>query len=143
LLLVGRHSFRVSPTIQTLQVLLKMHLVMKGVLRHSHQWLMSLILCHHVICTDTLVKVCVYDVHALPIHIVHIHLCSSDHSSHMWLRQMVMRTYSMRMRKRMKGFFSGQGILHCNYVTLRFHFSQHIAPLTYAKYYQRMMIIQS
>jgi hypothetical protein len=60
-------------------------LVMKGVLKHNHPWLMSLILCHHVICTDTLVKVCVYGAHALLIHIVHIHLCSSDHSNHMWL----------------------------------------------------------
>jgi hypothetical protein len=60
-------------------------LIMKGVLKHNHPWLMSLILCHHVICTDTLVKVCVYDAHALLIHIVHIHLCSSDHSNHMWL----------------------------------------------------------
>jgi hypothetical protein len=60
-------------------------LVMKGVLKHNHPWLMSLILCHHVICTDTLVKVCVYDAHALLILLVHIHLCSSDHSNHMWL----------------------------------------------------------
>jgi hypothetical protein len=54
-------------------------LVMKGVLKHNHPWLMSLILCHHVICTDTLVKVCVYDTHALPIHIVYIHECSYHH----------------------------------------------------------------
>jgi hypothetical protein len=61
------------------------NLVMKGVLRHNHLWLMSLILCHHAICTDTPVKVCVHDVHALPVHIVHIHLCLSHHSRHMWV----------------------------------------------------------
>jgi hypothetical protein len=82
---VGRHYFCVSPTIQSLQILLDIHLVMKGVLRHNHLWLMSLILCHHAICTDTLVKVCVQDAQALPVHIVHIHLCLSHHSRHMWL----------------------------------------------------------
>jgi hypothetical protein len=43
-----------------------------------------------------------------------------------------------------EGFLlAGQGIPRCNYLTLRFHFNQHIAPLTYAKYYQRMMMIPS
>jgi hypothetical protein len=69
----------------TLQLTEQWNLVMKGVLTHNHPWLMSLILCHHAICTDTLVKVSVHDAHALPVHIVHIDLCSSDHSSHMWL----------------------------------------------------------
>jgi hypothetical protein len=58
------------------------NLVMKGVLKHNHPWLMSLILCHHAIC---LVKVCFHDAHALTIHIVHIDLCLSHHSCHMWL----------------------------------------------------------
>jgi hypothetical protein len=69
----------------TLRLTEQLNLVMKGVLGHNHPWLMSLILCHHAICTDTLVKVCVHDAHALLFHIVHIHLCLSHHSCHMWL----------------------------------------------------------
>jgi hypothetical protein len=69
----------------TLRLTEHRNLVTKGVLKHNHPWLMSLILCHHVIYTDTLVKVCVYDTLVLPIHIVHIHLCSSDHSRYLWL----------------------------------------------------------
>jgi hypothetical protein len=43
-----------------------------------------------------------------------------------------------------EGFlFAGQGILSCNYLTLRFHYNLHITPLTYAKYYQMMMMILS
>jgi hypothetical protein len=43
-----------------------------------------------------------------------------------------------------EGFlFAGQGISRCNYLTLRFHQNQHIAPLSFAKYYQRMMVIPS
>jgi hypothetical protein len=35
-----------------------------------------------------------------------------------------------------EGFlFVGQGAPRCSFLTLRFSFNQHIAPLTYAKYY--------
>jgi hypothetical protein len=84
---------------------------MKGVLKHNHPWLMSLILCHHAICTDTLVKVCVHDAHAIPVHIVTCG-CSDDDENIVFDED----------DEKDEGFlFAGQGTPCFNYLTLRFH----------------------